>query len=224
MKFSEDLVRELYKAWKEGKLVKINGMNTYGEQFTTEGRITTTDKDTIGINDGVVFLEFGKSKDSETRKQTRYFAPYKTDIETELDFGIFTIEIEGKIVYENPNKEKMIEEGKIKDQQEQERLQTEGRWTLPQCPVVEQLKNMVGKPIILDNNHGVLHNVRGTNMLGNPMVEIRSGTLVGAISVKTNSVLETEDNNGKISTLAQNNPQEYSQAVSRLESASEFSE
>ena len=213
MKFSEDLVRNLYKAWKEGKLVKINGMNTYGEQFTTEGRIATTDKNTIGIEDGVVFLEFGKSKTSETRKQTRYFAPYKTDIETEWDFGIFTIEIEGKIVYENPNKEKMIEAGKIKDQQQQARLQAEGRWTLPQCPVVEEITKMIGKPIVLDNECGVLHNVRGVNLLGNPMVTIRSGPLVGSISVKTNSVLETEDNYGKISTLAQNNSQEYDQTI-----------
>lgn len=224
MKFSEDLVRELHKAWKEGKLVKINGINTYGDQFTTEGRITSTDKGTICIEDGVVFLEFGKSKDRETRKQTRYFAPYKTDMDTSWDFGIITIEIDGTQVYENPNKEKMIQECQIQGQQQKEDLESEGRWMLPECPVVEQLKNMVGKPIILDNNYGVLHNVRGINMLGNPMVEIRSGNLVGAISVRGNSVLRTEDNDGKIFRLASNNPQEYSQAVSRLESASEFSE
>lgn len=224
MKFSEDLVRELYKAWKEGKLVKINGINTYGDQFTTEGRITSTDKGTIGIEDGVVFLEFGKSKDSETRKQTRYFAPYKTDIENKCDFGIITIEIDGAQVYENPNKEKMIEECQIQGQQQKEYLESEERWMLPECPVVEQLKNMVGKPIRLDSDYGVLHNVRGVNLFGDPMVEIRSGTLAGFISVRSNSVLRTEDNDGKIFTLAANNPQEYSQAVSRLKSAIEFSE
>ena len=217
MVFDKNLTELLNNVWKERKTIKINGANYYGEEFVTEGRISTDDNGKPGFysEDGVIYLEFGALKENSERNQTSYFAPYNTEAQGYEDFSlfIFSIEIDGEVAFVNPHKEKLLKRGK--KALNERMLKLEGRYILTECPVVEELRKMIGKPICLDNRYGVLASLKGVTYSGYPSLDLLMGPVVGRIHVGENSILSTETNDGEVVVLAKNNPVEFENA--RLE-------
>ena len=114
MAFSEELAKKLEQAWKDKKEISVFGVNSIGDKFTTTGRITTTDKGESAVYalDEAVFLEFGQSKDSPNRKQTSYFAPFQAKYteDSNYEFFIINIRIDGVVVFENPQTKYILKE------------------------------------------------------------------------------------------------------------------
>ena len=114
-KFNEIQKELLEYDWQEKNLLTIKGVNGFGVPFETVGRITTTDQGNSGIEDTVIYIEFGKTKSREDRNQTNYFAPFALNARTDLivnDSQLIIKSIQtqnGFMLYEN-NKFKEIEE------------------------------------------------------------------------------------------------------------------
>ena len=206
MQFTSDQVDKLKQIWKNKDLVTIKGVNSYGDEFETTGRITSTDENKAGVFDKTVYLEFGVTKKNKNRKQTAYFAPFQLNSpeENDLSLHVLSIDHNGKTIFENADQDKIKEAADKNNQKSLKKLQKEGRDQLPECPVVDSLKQMVGKPVELDGYTGVLIGVKGVTYTGNPMVDIASGPLVGGINVKEDSVLSTESNTGNKDIIASN--------------------
>ena len=214
MTFSKEVLDKLEEIWREGKTLTISGVNGIGQEFTTCGRITTTDQGKIGCHDNRVYLEFGTSKDSPTRKQTAYFAPFSTEIDEASFFcelRLYALEISdenGNVIFSNENKDLILEITEKNAKRVNAENKKEGRDILEEDmdPVTKKLMEMIGKPIILDGDKGVLIGVmRGANQ-GSTIVNYYSGPLVGSMYVYPDSILKTEDLNGKIEKVEENNP------------------
>lgn len=214
MEFSTELIYKLENIWQKRGYITISGISSLGKPFTTTGRITTTDYGKMGVDAEMqtIFLEYGKSKVSPSRKQTRYFAPF-TAKETKdcCALYIFEIRYEDIVIYKN-NDQTLIEESvnHVVTAKNNE-LEKEGRDVILSCPVVGRLKNMTGKPIVLDGHCGVLVGIKGSTYLGNPMVDMFVGPGRVGVFVKENSVLYTEDNKGVFHFLAENDKKEYNE-------------
>lgn len=215
MKFSEKQMEILRKIWEQKGYITITGVNSYGEEFETTGRITTTDRGAMGVTaeTGCVYVEFGTSKDDPDRKQTSYFAPFKSQCKDKpyRELYIFDIKYGDEVIFENDEKEIILEKTQKHAEQDRLLMEKEGRDEIVDCPVVRALRTMIGKPINLDGNTGVLIALKGSNFYGGPMLDIFSGPLLGGIHVSASSMLLTEDNQGEITLLAKNNPAEYKQ-------------
>ena len=215
MTFSKEVLDKFEEIWREGKTLTISGVNGVGQEFTTCGRITTTDQGEIGCHDNHVYLEFGTSKDSPTRKQTAYFAPFSTEIDKNLSFCeliLYALEISdenGNLIFSNEDKDLILKTTERNAKRVNAENKKEGRDILEKDmdPVTKKLMEMVGKPIILDGNKGVLIGVvRGAANQGSTIVNYYSGPIVGSMFVGFYSKLETEDLNGKVEKVEENNP------------------
>ncbi|MBQ3493850.1 MAG: hypothetical protein IJA69_00370 [Clostridia bacterium] len=206
--FSKELLEQLKLACSEEKLITIKGVNSFGQEFETTGRITHTDKGSAGVSEDVIWLEFGKSKDDEDRKQTKWFAPYRLTYDSE-GFGcsalyVFSIEIDGKVVFENENKQTLIEHCEKDYAKEQEELKKDGRNVLPKGKFMQDFLAQIGKPITIGGTDCVLAGVSRVNMYGNPIVDVIAGPLVGGLSLTgTRQVITTETNDGKTEVVAE---------------------
>ena len=215
MTFSKEVLNKFEEIWREGKTLTISGVNGVGQEFTTCGRITTTDQGEIGCHDNHVYLEFGTSKDSPTRKQTAYFAPFSTEIDKNLSFCeliLYALEISdenGNVIFSNEDKDLILKITEENAKRENAENKKKGRDILEKDmdPVTKKLMEMVGKPIILDGDKGVLIGVmHGASKQGSTIVNYYSGPIVGSMFVDFYSKLETEDLNGKIEKVEENNP------------------
>lgn len=215
MTFSKEVLDKFEEIWRGRKTLTISGVNGVGQEFTTCGRITTTDQGEIGCHDNHVYLEFGTSKDSPTRKQTAYFAPFSTEIDKNLSFCeliLYALEISdenGNLIFSNEDKDLILKTTERNAKRVNAENKKEGRDILEKDmdPVTKKLMEMVGKPIILDGKEGVLIGmVRGAANQGSTIVNYYSGPIVGSMFVDFYSKLETEDLNGKIEKVEENNP------------------
>ena len=237
MTFSKEVLDKFEEIWREGKTLTISGVNGVGQEFTTCGRITTTDQGEIGCHDNRVYLEFGTSKDSPTSKQTAYFAPFSTEINKNLSFReliLYAFEISdenGNLIFSNEDKDLILEITEENAKRENTANKKEGRDILEEDmdPVTKKLMEMIGRPIILDGNKGVLIGMmHGASKQGTTIVNYYSGPLVGSMHVCHDSILETEDLSGKIEKVEENNPFEtikiFRHRAKRIEDASSSQE
>ena len=207
MVFESEHIQILTKIWECNEYITIKGINCYGQQFETTGRIATTDDGKIGITaeDGEIFLQFGQSKQAPTRKQTQYFAPFELGNEDGMfsSFCIFEISFNGEVFFENDKKDFILERVQAAQAIRQKALAREGRDVLPDWPVVEALNEMVGKPVVINGSRGVFVGLDGLTYAGTVSSVMRSGPLLGAVPVGRNASVKTESNDGKITTLVE---------------------
>lgn len=217
MIFSKEVLDKFEEIWREKKTLTISGVNGIGQEFTTCGRITTTDQGEMGCHDNHVYLEFGTSKDSPTRKQTAYFAPFSTEIDKNLSFCeliLYALEISdenGNVIFSNEDKDLILKITEENAKRENAENKKKGRDILEEDmdPVTKKLMEMIGRPIILDGDKGVLIGVmHGASNQGTTIVNYYSGPIVGSMHVCHDSILETEDLNGKIEKVEENHPVE----------------
>ena len=217
-KFSKEQIERLSQGWVgepgEGELLTIKGINAVGDEFTTIGRITTTDQGRAGIDEDKIWIEFGVSKSSPDRKQTKFFAPFELNIErSEYAHGLIVKSIEnesGELIYVN-DKFDEIEKIAVLNKKDNEKKHTQ---LIEEDSVTTALKNMIGKAIILGDIRrdnlgeytGVLESIDHINRRGEPVVECFSGPGMFNTFVTITSVLKEENNKGKIRVIEINDP------------------
>lgn len=231
MIFTKEQRSRLEKAWSIEEELTVYGINSFGVQFVVAGRITTTDSGACGIQDLItekkeylgqaIYLEFGRHKDAPTRKQTSYFAPYRTNLElSTIGADLYVLKItdaNGNVLYVNQDADKIIKETELAGANKRNELKEKGRYISESemDAVTRELKKMIGKPIILSyiNNEGqeevdervVLGAVGGSSNYGSTMLDVLSGPLCGSMHVMRNHILRTESNDGKVSGILAKN-------------------
>lgn len=190
MKFTQAQIALLKQIWAEEKQITIKGINNFGEPFETTGRVTTDDKGNAGIYDNAIYLEYGTEKVSASRKQTKWFAPYSTEYRqsTLIDsFVIFSVESEGKAIFENPEKDDIKQAAKENAKSQAKKAESEGLDRLVDCPVVDFLKTKIGQAVRIKTlvkedqewewkvTDGVLLGIKGCTYSGYPIVELCDG-------------------------------------------------
>ena len=224
--FSEELVNKLKEAWKLGKKIKITGVNYYGVEFSTEGKITTDDSNEPGFGNyeeitSIINLEFAKSKHYPDDSRTCFVAPFKTKISyAENSLIILSIEIDGEVVFENPNTKLICNKTKKNGKDLLAKLE-KNQTDYPDCPVMQEINKLVGKPVIVDGEEGVLVSVDGVSGDGYPIVNIYvSPYYLCSLNIHGDSVLSTEMEDGTRVVLAKNDPEEFEQALIKASSRS----
>ena len=97
------------------------------------------------------------------------------------------------------------------------------------CPVMNALKNMIGKPIYLtdytgDIECGVYLGFDFNATQGFPMIKYRKGMEDELTAIIPTSKLMTENNNGEKITLAQNNAEAFNEELEKLLPSTEYLE
>lgn len=190
MAFTQEQLAKLKQIWAEEKTVKIAGITNLGQTFETEGRIATDDKGFAGIREKKLWIEFGKEKEVESRKQTKWFAPYDTTIEEGRflsDFVIFSVECDGEKIFENPEREELHAIARKNRSIAEAERKNEGRDEIVSCPVVDFLKTKIGQPVRIRNlvkekgewdwvvHDGVLLGIDGCTLEGYPIIQLADG-------------------------------------------------
>lgn len=229
MKFTDKQLKRLEEAWKNGEELILAGVNGYGVEFTTIGRVTTddgkmcvcdvfADGDCKIPNGAEVYLEFGQSKSDESRSQTNYFAPYRTDLKQDkyfIGFDLYVLGIkgaDGETIYENANAQEILGETKQAGKENQSKLVAQRRDLTEKCidPVTAEAMKRIGQQIILaypdgSADRGVLASVGGMTTDGSSVcIEIRRGSLCGGIHVTPKCALFVEKNDGTVEKVADN--------------------
>ena len=225
MKFTQQQLDILKKCWEQEKEITIKGITNLGEKFNTTGRIATTDDLQAALADEGVWVEFGKTKYDEEVERTIYFAPFITEMRQWAfleDFCVFAIEVDGKCIYENSDKEKWISLAEENKRRHDIKYKDRKYHEVIDCPVMKALKNMIGKPIYLtdyswdDGDCGVYLGVDFIARTGCPMIKYRKGREVELNLVMSTTKLMTENNNGEKITLAQNNAEAFNEELEKL--------
>ncbi len=215
MTFSKEVLDKFEEIWREGKTLTISGVNGMGQEFTTCGRITTTDQGEIGCRDNRVYLEFGAKNASEKPK---YIASFLTKLgEDSLNrINLFAFEIKdenGNLIFSNEDKDSILEEIKFIKEQMDKQNQSIGLFISENDkldPVTKEFMEMVGKPFKLEGEDGKVAGVligvdRYTNR-GKTLFWYYHGAYEEMGYVDSKSVLKTEDLNGEETILAENTP------------------
>lgn len=212
MSFTQEVKKLLEPAWKEKKPIKINGINFYGKEFTSEGRISSRPH-SMKIDENSITVDFGKYPERGADFSTKHFATFQTKLVGESCLSILSIEIDGKIVYNNPNKPQMIETAKNNAAKLKSKLKEEGRDKLPKCPVVDALRNLVGQPIVVDGKKYVFATFVGVAESGVPIaIETRGNCIpVGALST-----LSVVDLDGNVKEIAKNELDNFLKALAEV--------
>ena len=213
MKFTKTQLQTLKQIWAEEKPITIKGVNNHGEAFETTGRITTDDNGAVGCQEKIVFVEFGKEKNSPKRKQTKWFAGYRTeyhDNENVYELYIFSIECEGKLIYENADKEMIKEKTKKNKQKCIASKAKDGLDRIVDCPVVRFVKSKIGQPITIRSlkktadgwdwvaSEGVVYGIEGCTYAGAPIVDLADGVgIFGAFIDESSVAVTVEDDKEK---------------------------
>ncbi|MBO5394846.1 MAG: hypothetical protein J6A28_02960 [Clostridia bacterium] len=209
MKFSEKQINELKKAWKEGKKITIKGINNFGAPFTTTGVITSTDKKQPAVYEDRIYLEFGKERKTG-RQQTEWFSSYCTEYRDEeylTHFVIFSLEVEGKVLYDNPDKKETTQKAEKRGAEYIAKAKSEGRDKLVDCKVVDFLKTKIGQPIRIINTRTVEENgkrvkqelyhdaimlgIYSCTKSGAPIIELSDGPGISNDFVERNTMVQS---------------------------------
>ncbi len=197
---NDKALSELKKIWTNNGVVYVSGINGTGESFDkVPVRVAHDDKSGFGAYEDYVCFESAIIKRSSSNHRassavSNLFAIY----ETTLDVGgfqagnliVFSIQDEnGNVIFENPNKEEILEIAEENKRRESKNMVEEGREITPETTdtVVESLKQQIGKPVIIHNETGILSAVSGFDDMGGVMVTIKRATLNGLLSLDSNN-------------------------------------
>lgn len=210
MKFTNEQMDLLKKCWENQEVVTIEGVNGFGQRFITQGRITTTDLGKAGIFPDTIYVEFGKTKENPEKKQTIYFAPYRTETDGIGVLGLYIYKIRKEnqeVIFENTEYRKLVTNLFKKAIKEIKSLKKDGRMLEENDMdnVTEKLQSFIGKPIILDGLTGVVISANRYANSGKTVVNLAQGPGCCNDFVSADSVLKTENLDGEIVKIAENN-------------------
>ena len=213
--FSEKQIEDLIKICKLGRKIKVSGINSFGQPFETIGRITHTDNNKIAVYDNVIYIEFGKDKNSPDSNQTKWFAHYRLNMdETILGEQLIVISIDDAESLNNIYTADNIEEFAEIAKKNKSNIK-ESEKIFEADPVTEELFKLVGKPITLDGQNFILTSIVSTWPTGGPKGYVLDGILCGSIEVGPDSKLFTIDENDELVFVAENKPLEYYDTIRR---------
>jgi len=216
MKFSNEEIKRLEKAWKNKEELTIHGVNGYGQKFSTTGRIATTDSGKLAMDEvredsDCIYLEFGKTKTFP--EITEYLAPFFTGfIPTYYSPDLYIYEISdsnGKTIFNNYSADDIARRSAKAGEAFEKNMKKEGRYIDDDNmdEISKKLKNMIGKPIIIKSPDGVYSGVficiNGANNKGLTEIIIED-VFATRKSVPVWSALYTENNEGEKDLLAYN--------------------
>ena len=208
MKLTKEQIEQFKSFCETGQALTIYGFNDLAQLFQTTARISRYENDKPAVDNSMMFFEYGKKQSD--RPYAEFVAPFTIDYEPDGFTGIHLIVDKicldnGEVVYQNPESDKYLKIAQKANEEEQEKLRKAGRDLTELDPVTAKLRDSIGKPVILDGRScGVLSSVGGSNDFGGAMFTVRDATLVGGISVDSDSVFETCDVNGVKSIVAIN--------------------
>lgn len=186
--------------------IEIEGFNELGDPFETKGKIAISDNNEPFVHETYVCLDFAQdAAQKEGKASSPWIAPFFSVSDKEAEgyyhdsykLIIRTIRLpNGKVLYENPDADRYLRESKYRLEGYRQYAQKEGfGWVeeppfrvagcdgLEPCVVAEELMSLLGRPIVLDGQAGVLTELP---RLGNPAslhVQIMSGPVCGSMSV-----------------------------------------
>lgn len=198
--FTLEQIKYLYDACKKGEHIFVNGKNGIGENFFTCAKIYANEKGEPIINTDFIFLRFGEEVGGDL-----IYAPFHLNVEerTNVDDQLVIESItdkEGNIIYFNKEFSKsnkiFVENGT--------RIRANNKQITSFDPVTKNIFRMVGKPVMLERQHGVFVTLLGVNEHGNPMVVLLNGGGNYIVEIHRDSTLFTEDENGIVRKVADN--------------------
>jgi len=188
-------IQERLKALCDGESkITIEGFNAFGDSFTTKGKVSKGDEGKPVVYEDVVYVDFGHR---EGRPYSSFVAPFKSEVDMSDTFGkslvIKKITLEnGEVLFENADADKYLQVAKANMEKYKKQAEAEGRWIEEHDGVSSELMSLLGKPIVLDGQEGVLAELpRKANNFGGAMITVRSTSLAGGLHVNPGSTLET---------------------------------
>ena len=221
---NEKLTELLKKAFENKEDITIEGVNGIGAKFKTTGRIAGDDNGEAEIYEKALVLQFDFNKNNLIKNPKERISTFFQTLREEdvylfdPSLYIFTIyDSNGNIIYNNPNKDKLLEETKLFSEVKHKQDIKEKRNLIELDDVTKKLFDYIGKPIIIveDGTYqsGVLACVNGANNYGRTMIDIRVATLCGGLSIGENTALYTVNKNNDIELVADNSLNENNRDI-----------
>lgn len=204
---NKELYEHFKKVWEKDSYINIVGINSLGDEFDVLGKIATDDNGDMSVYEDCIFLAFGD------KSNKALIAPYDAvNINGEnVMTGLFIKEIrdlEGDVLFANPNFESIARDATKNAKQAKERDQQFGFDITEDDAVTEKLRGLIGRPIVLDEDgrrtYGVLSEVKGSAFDGRTVLCIRNSVLAGTAFVGDKTALFTIAFNGEEKFLADN--------------------
>lgn len=208
--FDQSQLEQLHSAYDQKKLVEVSGVNSYGEKFSTYGKLVNGYKTQKGVNSkaGILCLELDTLKlpdGVEVKPKVIYTTKYRADNR----FIILKINIDGITVFENPNKSEILAKAQYCKQKTETKLAEEGKDFVVDCPVVRGLRSLIGRPVVLDNDYGVVISVQGSDLYNNPMVYLDRNTGIEHVIVVGESCLYSNNLANELTFVCENDPYQF---------------
>lgn len=208
--FDQSQLEQLHSAYDQKKLVEVSGVNSYGEKFSTYGKLVNGYKTQKGVNSktGILCLELDTLKmpnGREVKSEITYTTKYRAD----NYFMALKINIDGATVFENPNKSEILAKAQHYKQKTEAKLVEEGKDFVVDCPVVRGLRSLIGRPVVLDNDCGVVVSVQGSDMYNNPIVYLRKNFSVEECLVVGESCLYVNNIAKELILACENDPYQF---------------
>lgn len=194
MLFTQE-IQEKLKAICDGKSkIVIEGFNVLGDPFTTKGKVSKGDDGAPVVYEDIVYVDFGHR---EGKPYSSFVAPFKPEVDMTDTFSksliIKKVTLEnGEVLFENADADKYLQAANANMEKYKTEAEAEGRWIEEHDAVSSELMSLLGKPVVLDGEEGVLAELpRKANNLGGAMITIRRTSLAGGLHVEPSSTLET---------------------------------
>ena len=160
MGFDEVSIRKIKQNMMQGLPIFLEGMNMYGDEFKTSGKVALTDSNKYAIYDSAVFMDFcHKMRDVKTP----LYAKFVTDFNYNDKGGLVIFKVydyKDNVLYYNSSKEKIEKLSYMQRAFEIENLQKKTRNTNIDCKKVQIMRKFIANPININGKHYILASVR----------------------------------------------------------------
>ena len=220
-KFNEEEKKRLEEICENNEEITIEGFNGLGEEFKTVCKISKEDfvndfiNKQLGIEDyekltysiPVSFFGNRKMDDFDSKIDVIFYLNYVPKYMPETMLYVKTIlDNNGEPIYENDSLKISKKKSPIEFNDTNN--------------VVKELKNMIGKPIIVKDKEGnfdkgVFTSFGGITKKGSVVLEVTNEPLKYNIDINPYSVLYKEDENGKLVEIARNCKKEMDETLGK---------
>lgn len=212
---NEKLTELLKKAFENKEDITIEGVNGIGAKFKTTGRIAGDDNGEAEIYEKALVLQFDFNKNNLIKNpKERISTLFQTLREEDVylfdpSLYIFTIyDSNGNIIYNNPNKDKLLEETKLFSEVKHKQDIKEKRNLIELDDVTKKLFDYIGKPIVIvdgkSHQSGVLACINGANNYGRTMIDLGVLTLSGSLTIGDKTAVYSINQNKDLELVADN--------------------
>ena len=158
MKLPQEIMNKLFICAKKKIKIKVEGKNSLGQKFQTEGFILPkTNKDKpVFINENGIALYVGQVEKKENGKELPpYFAGFYTeyfDVNDIMYIKKVSIAKTGELIFENEDFENIVKKSILRNIEYYKR-------TLNLSPFAKKLATKIGNPMIIQNQKFVIKTV-----------------------------------------------------------------